>query len=267
MSSVLFDFGFFEIKWYSFLILVATIIAFIIISKEAKKKGAIEDDLINILFYGMIFGIIGARIYYVIFNLDYYLVNVPEIFMIWNGGLAIHGGIISSLIFLSIYTKKKRLNFLLTLDIIVVGLIIAQAIGRWGNFFNQEAYGRTVTLEFLKNLHLPQFIISGMYIDGTYKEPTFLYESIFSLLGFLFLIIIRKKALVKVGQISGLYFVWYGIERVFIESFRADSLMLGNIKMAQLVSLMAIICGICLILKKSTSTNLYKDEKLRRTYV
>ena len=267
MNSVLFDFGFLEIKWYSFLILIAMLVAFFIISKEARKKGLDDDVLINILFYGMIIGILGARIYYVIFNLDYYLSNPLEIFMIWNGGLAIHGGIIATLIFLLLYSKKKNLNFLLMLDIIVVGVILAQSIGRWGNFFNQEAYGRTVTLDFLKNMHLPKFIINGMYIDGSYKEPTFLYESIFSFIGFINLITIRKISKIKVGQLSGIYFIWYGLERFIIESFRADSLMLGKIKVAQLVSLTASLCGLYLIIKKTKSKTLYKEEKIRRTYV
>lgn len=266
MNNVLFDFGFFEIKYYSFFILVAMLIAFFIISKEAKKKEIAENDLINILFYGMTFGILGARIYYVIFNLDYYLSCPIEIFMIWNGGLAIHGGLIVGLVFLYFYSKKNKLNFMLMLDIIVVGVILAQAIGRWGNFFNQEAYGRTVTLSFLKNLHLPQFIINGMYIDKAYREPTFLYESILSLIGFLNLILVRKMFKVKVGQLSGIYFIWYGLERFIIETFRTDSLMFGNIKVAQLVSLIAFLCGLYLIIRNSKNKVLYKNEKIGRTY-
>ena len=267
MNSVLFNLGFFEIKWYSFLILIAMFLAFFVISKEARKKGMKEDELINILFYGMVIGILGARIYYVIFNLDYYLSNPLEIFMIWNGGLAIHGGIIAGLIFLFFYSKKNNLNFLLVLDIIVVGVILAQSIGRWGNFFNQEAYGRTVTVDFLKSMHLPKFIINGMYINGEYKEPTFLYESLFSFLGFIVLITIRKIQKIKVGQLSGLYFIWYGLERILIETFRADSLMFGKVKIAQIVSLIACICGLYLIRKSSSNKELYKDKKIGRTYV
>ncbi len=267
MSSIFLDFGFLKIKWYSFFILIAMLIAFFIIATEAKKKEMDDDSLINMIFYGMLIGILGARIYYVLFNLTYYLSNPSEILMIWNGGLAIHGGIIAALIFLFFYSKKKNLNFLLMLDIIVVGVILAQSIGRWGNFFNQEAYGRTVTLDFLKKLHLPQFIINGMYIDGVYKEPTFLYESIISFIGFLVLSLTRKKIKVKVGQLSGIYFMWYGIERFLIESLRADSLMLGKIKVAQLVSLIACLCGLLLIIKSSKKKNLYKDELIRRTYV
>ena len=175
--------------------------------------------------------------------------------MIWNGGLAIHGGIIATLIFLVIYSKKKEISSLLMTDIIVVGLIIAQAIGRWGNFFNGEAYGRIVSKSFLDNLHLPDFIINGMFIDGFYREPTFLYESLLSLLGFIIIILIRKYIKTKVGQITGIYLIWYGIERFIIETFRSDSLMLGPLKMAQCISLIAIIVGIYLIIKKM------KDKK------
>ena len=169
------DIGFLEIKWYSFFILLSVLMASFLIYKESKKKGMKSEDLENILFYGFLSGILGARIYYVLFNLDFYLQNPVEILEVWNGGLAVHGSILGGLIFLIIYCRKKKINLLLLLDIIVVGLIIAQAIGRWGNFFNGEAYGRVVSLDFLKSLHLPDFIIKGMYIEGLYREPTFLY--------------------------------------------------------------------------------------------
>ena len=179
MNSILFDLGFIEIRWYSFLILVSMIIGYFLVLNETKKKNISNDEINDLLFYLIIVSILGARIYYVLFNLKYYLSNPLEILMMWHGGLAIHGGIIAALIFLIIYCKKEKTNLLLMTDILVVPLILAQAIGRWGNFFNGEAYGRNVTLEFLKSLHLPKFIIKGMYINGIYREPTFLYESVF----------------------------------------------------------------------------------------
>ena len=263
MDSVLFDFGIFQIRWYSFFIMIAFIIASVFIIKESKKKNIPEEYLSNLIFYGLIIGILGARIYYVLFNLDYYLEYPKEILMIWNGGLAIHGGIIATLIFLVIYSKKKEISSLLMTDIIVVGLIIAQAIGRWGNFFNGEAYGRIVSKSFLDNLHLPDFIINGMFIDGFYREPTFLYESLLSLLGFIIIILIRKYIKTKVGQITGIYLIWYGIERFIIETFRSDSLMLGPLKMAQCISLIAIIVGIYLIIKKMKDKEIYQKVKLK----
>ena len=133
MNQTLIDLGWIQIRWYSIFILFAILTAAILVSKEAKKKGLEKDTLLDLIFYTVIFGILGARIYYVLFNLSYYLNNPIEIICIWHGGLAIHGGLIAALIYLLIETKKKKINFLLLLDIVVVGLILAQAIGRWGN--------------------------------------------------------------------------------------------------------------------------------------
>ena len=265
MNRVMIDFGFLQIKWYSFFIFIAMTVAVILARIESKKKKVDDDYLIDLLFYGIITGIVGARLYYVIFNLNYYLANPAEILMMWNGGLAIHGGIIAALIFTYFYSKKNNKNFLLTLDILSVSVIIAQSIGRWGNFFNQEAYGRIVSKSFLQSLHLPKFIIDGMYISGAYREPTFLYESIASLLGFVVLILLRRYKKLKTGQLVGTYLVWYGIERVIIESFRSDSLMIGPIKMAQVVSMIAIISGICLIFKNLKKEKYYQTDNIDET--
>ena len=261
MNSTLLDLGFIEIKWYSFLILVSMIIGYFLVWKEVKKKDISIDELNDLLFYLIIVSILGARIYYVLFNLKYYLSDPLEIFMMWHGGLAIHGGIIAGLIFLIIYCKKKKRNLFLLTDIIVVPLILAQSIGRWGNFFNGEAFGRVVSLSFLENLHLPKFIINGMYINGLYREPTFLYESLICFIGFLLLIIIRNKAKIKTSNLTSIYLIWYGIERLIIESFRSDSLMLGPLKIAQIVSIIAIIGGIYLLVK-SKNNKLYSKDKL-----
>ena len=248
MNDVMLNLGMFQIKWYSFFIFLAMLTACLIIFKESKKKNVPDNYLTNLIFYGLIIGILGARLYYVIFNLDYYLNNPSQIFAIWNGGLAIHGGLISALIFLMIYSRKNKINILQILDIIVVGVIIAQAIGRWGNFFNQEAYGNIISLQALKNMHLPKFIIDGMYISGSYREPTFLYESICSLIGFILLLILRATKKLKTGQLTAIYLIWYGIVRFGIETLRSDSLMLGQIKVAQLVSLLFVISGIALFI-------------------
>lgn len=262
MSDTLFKIGPFSLKYYSFFIFLGMLVACFLIFREAKRKKINEDLLTNILFYGIIIGILGARSYYVLFNLDYYLKNPLEIFMIWHGGLAIHGGLIAGLIFLIIYSKKHNLNIFKLLDIIVVGVIIAQSIGRWGNFFNQEAYGPVTSLSNLKSMHLPNFIIKGMYIDGSYHEPTFFYESVISLLGFIVLILIRKLKNLKVGTLTGTYLIWYGIERFIIESLRTDSLMLGNIKVAQLVSLIFIIFGIIVTIFSFKKNILYHKDNL-----
>lgn len=265
MNRIMFDFGFISIRWYSFFIFIAMVVAVILVKLEAKKKKIDDDYLIDLLFYGIIFGLLGARVYYVLFNLGYYLKYPQEIPMVWNGGLAIHGGIIAGLIFIYFYTRKHNKNLLLTLDILCVSILIGQSIGRWGNFFNQEAYGRIVSKHFLQTLHLPKFIIDGMYISGAYREPTFLYESVASLIGFVILLILRKNKKLKTGQLAGTYLIWYGIERLIIESFRSDSLMLGPIKIAQLVSMIAIAIGIYLISKNRRKEIYYQTDSMDLT--
>ena len=148
------------------------------------------------------------------------------------------------------------------LDIAVVGLIIGQAIGRWGNFFNGEAHGSATTLEFLTSLHIPKFIIDGMNIYGTYYQPTFLYESLWCLIGFVVLLVFRRRKYVKIGQPTALYLIWYGIGRFLIESLRTDSLMIGNVKMAQLVSILFVAIGVIIFIKTvrgSKLENRYND--------
>lgn len=262
MNDVMLNLGIFQIKWYSFFIFLAMLTACLIIFKESKKKNVPDNYLTNLIFYGLIIGILGARLYYVIFNLDYYLNNPSQIFAIWNGGLAIHGGLISAVIFLIIYSRKNKINILQMLDIMVVGVIIAQAIGRWGNFFNQEAYGNIISLQALKNMHLPKFIIDGMYISGSYREPTFLYESICSLIGFILLLILRATKKLKTGQLTAIYLIWYGIVRFGIETLRSDSLMLGQIKVAQLVSLLFVISGIALFIYSYIKKKKYCLDKI-----
>lgn len=264
MNSILFDFGIIQIKWYSFLIMIGIIIAYFLVTREAKKKGFEKEKVIDILFYTILIGMLGARIYYVLFNLEYYGTNPLEIFKVWNGGLAIHGGIITAFIFLYFYSKKKNYNLFLLVDMMVPGLMIAQAIGRWGNFFNQEAFGRAVSKIFLQGLHLPKFIIEGMYINGLYREPTFLYESLWNIIGFILILIIRKNKKIKTGMITGFYFIWYGIGRCIIESSRADSLMLGSLKIAQLVSILGIILGIAIIIISNKKKFLYIEDKVEK---
>ena len=250
MDRVALKLGFITVYWYSLFILSGVLVALFFIIREAKKKKIKEDFLIDLIFKVLIFGIIGARVYYVLFNFPYYISNPLEIFQIWNGGLAIHGALIAGLVATYLCCRKAKVDFVGMLDIIVVGIIIGQAIGRWGNFFNQEAYGGITTLSHLKALHLPNFIINNMYILGEYREPTFLYESIFCLIGFIIMVVIRNKFKLHKGFLLGFYLIWYGILRVFIESMRSDSLMLGSIKMAQIVSIVFIIFGIFMIFKK-----------------
>lgn len=233
-----------------------------ILIKESKRFKIPENYMTNLIILTLIFGIIGARIYYVIFEWPYYSKNLLEILKVWEGGLAIHGGIIAGLLFVNIYTKKYKLNTLKMLDMIVVGLIIGQAIGRWGNFFNSEAHGGITTLEFLTSLHLPNFIIEGMKIHGIYYHPTFLYESFWCIIGFIIMLIYRRRYYRKIGQVTAFYMIWYGIGRFFIESMRTDSLMLGNFKIAQIISIIFIILGILLMIikvREPKTENRYND--------
>lgn len=248
MNPVLFTIGPFTVYWYSALILTAFIVGYVLVCKEGKKEGISINFLSDMFFYLVPIVIIGARIYYVIFEWQSYQSNPLEIFAIWHGGLAIHGGIIAGILFAIYYTKKKKVNTLKLFDMIAPVLILGQAIGRWGNFFNQEAYGPATTLEVLKGLHIPDFVVNGMFIRGTYYHPTFLYESIICFLGFFLILWIRSRKKVHIATPSAIYFIIYGTARFFIESLRQDSLMLGTIKVAQLVSLCMVLAGIGLLI-------------------
>ncbi len=264
MDRVAVDLKVIQIYWYSIFMFVGILAATIIIFLEAKKQKVDEDFMVNLVFKEVIFGILGARVYYVLFNLDYYMANPIEIIQIWNGGLAIHGAIIVGIIVLFIECMRNNLKVLKLMDIAAVGLIIGQCIGRWGNFFNSEAYGGITTLAHLQSQGIPQFVINGMYIDGAFRQPTFFYESIWCLFGFVALLLIRRYKGLKIGQLTGTYFIWYGLGRFLIENMRSDSLMLGNIKVAQLISLLFIIIGVSLflyhLLKKNDGNDLYHSN-------
>jgi phosphatidylglycerol:prolipoprotein diacylglycerol transferase len=248
MNPEMFSLGPISIRWYSFMILIGIIVAFVVATLEEKRKGFPKDFVIDLGFYLILFGILGARIYYVLFNLDYYLANPSQIIAVWNGGLAIHGGIIAGAITLIVFCLKRKINILKTMDLVVPSLIIAQGIGRWGNFFNGEAHGPLTTLKYLQDLHIPEFVIKGMKINGNYYIPTFYYEFLWCLAGFVVLMLLRylwKKY--NTGQLTGFYLLWYGIGRLCIESLRTDALMLGNIKIAQLISILFIVSGFVLL--------------------
>lgn len=251
MNPVIINLGIIEIRWYSVLILLGFILGYYLVINKCKQENIDKTLISDLCFYLIIVSILGARIYYCIFEWKYYINNPIDIIKIWEGGLAIHGGVIAGIIFIYFYTKKKKLEFLKLLDIFAPSLVLGQAIGRWGNFFNGEAYGPITTFENLKNLHIPRFIIDGMYIGGNYHEPTFFYESIGCLIVFIILIILRNKKSTKIGIITSIYFILYGLVRFFIEGLRTDSLMLFNIKVAQLISIIMILIGIYIIIKSS----------------
>jgi len=247
LNPVAIKLGPLSIRWYGILIGIGIVIAYILAVREGKKRGIQEDIFTDLLLWATPISILCARAFYVIFEWDYYRVNPEKIIQIWEGGLAIHGALIGAVATAVIFCRRKRVNFWKLADIAAPSLIIAQAIGRWGNFMNQEAHGGPVTREFLEGLHLPEFIINQMYIDGTYYHPTFLYESLWNVLGFIVLIGLRRINL-KRGEIFLSYLIWYSFGRFFIEGLRTDSLMFFDFRVAQLLSVALIVSSILIII-------------------
>ncbi len=238
-----------SIQWYAVVILCGAFIAYLLGQYHFKKLGYNKEILSDYFFALLFVGIIGARIWYVIFTFDELYASSPmEVFAVWHGGLAIHGGIFTGLIFSYFFFKKRNIPFLVAGDAIMPGVLIAQACGRWGNFFNHEAFGGEVTLEFLQSLHLPDFIIKNMYIGGAYHHPTFLYESLANVIAFLLILFVIRKLQKHIGVQFFSYFVFYGILRFFVEGLRTDSLMFGPIRVAQLISIAFLAVGIAGIL-------------------
>jgi len=245
MDRVFISIGPINIYWYSVLIVLSIIIGMYFSINQAKKNGLTKEFIYDLIFYLIPIAVLGARLYYVIFNFSVFKDNLLDIFKIWEGGLAIYGVVISGILFIIYYCKKKKQSILLTLDILAPCLILGQAIGRWGNFFNSEAHGALTTLEYLQKIHIPKFIINGMYINGNYYIPTFLYESIWCIIGFVVLLIIKNKVKYKKeGIIICSYFIFYSIGRFFIEGLRTDSLYFFNIRVSQLVSIILLLIGI-----------------------
>lgn len=254
IDPVAFNLGPLSVRWYGIIIAVGILLGYFVAQRALVKAGLHKDTLVDIIFYSALFGFIAARIYFVIFQWPYYVENPSEIIKIWHGGIAIHGGLIGGFIAGVIVCKVKNLNPFQIGDIVAPSIILAQGIGRWGNFMNHEAHGGPVSRAFLEKLHLPNFIIENMYINGQYYHPTFLYESIWDVAGFIILVKIRKH--LKLGETFFLYLTWYSIGRFFIEGLRTDSLMLtSNIRVAQLVSILLILISISLIVYRRIKYN------------
>ncbi len=254
IDPVAFNLGPLSVRWYGIIIAVGILLGYFVAQRALVKAGLHKDTLVDIIFYSALFGFIAARIYFVIFQWPYYVENPSEIIKIWHGGIAIHGGLIGCFIAGVIVCKVKNLNPFQIGDIVAPSIILAQGIGRWGNFMNHEAHGGPVSRAFLEKLHLPNFIIENMYINGQYYHPTFLYESIWDVAGFIILVNIRKH--LKLGETFFLYLTWYSIGRFFIEGLRTDSLMLtSNIRVAQLVSILLILISISLIVYRRIKYN------------
>ncbi len=255
----------FTIRWYGAIIAFGFILAALFGGRIAYTWKMNLDKMVDVLIYGTIGGIIGARLYYCIFEWEYYINNPAEMLKVWNGGLAIYGGIIGGLIAAYITCRVRKLNFLNLLDCAGMSLLIGQGIGRWGNFTNQEAFGVNTDLPWgmwstkvqsyiIRNQ--ASFIEQGISVEpGTvsnkaYVHPTFLYESLWCLLGVLVLYIICRRYRKFSGQIFLCYGVWYGLERALVEGLRTDSLYIGPFRVSQLLSVLVVtVCAVLLTVK------------------
>ncbi len=266
LNRVFLQLGPITIYWYAILIMSGVALGLFLAIREGKRVGINSEFFYDLVTYGLPISIIGARIYYVSFTWDYYSAHPEDIIKIWQGGIAIHGAIIAAFIFGYFFCKKRKVSVWLVADIASASFIIAQAIGRWGNFMNQEAHGGVVpgaTLdaqrEFLQSLFIPDFIVNNMYINGAYYHPTFLYESLWNIVGFLIIFfVLRKLSKLLVGEIAAFYAIWYSIGRYIVEGMRTDSLMLTEtIRMAQFISIATVVVVlIAVIYRRMTKKNL-----------
>ena len=258
------DLGFTTIRWYGIIIAFGFTLAVLFGGRTAYKWKINLDKMIDILLWGTIGGIFGARLYYVIFSWDYYSAHPADIIKIWEGGLAIYGGIIGGLLCAFIVCKVEKVNYMNLLDMASMSLLIGQGIGRWGNFANQEAFGSftggnwgmmsETVAEYIAqnpeyyNLQNVDNIPAYISENDLYVHPTFFYESVWCLLGFALLYIVMRKCRKFSGQLFLSYGVWYGVERAVVEGMRSDSLYIGesNIRVSQLLS--AVLAAVCFIL-------------------
>ncbi|KRN90332.1 prolipoprotein diacylglyceryl transferase [Ligilactobacillus ceti] len=249
INPIAFVLGPFEVHWYGIIIACGMLLAVILSVREGNRHGIAEDDIYDLLLWGLPVALICARAYYVIFQWSYYSQHLNQVYRIWDGGIAIYGGLIGAAIVLLVLCYRKIQSPWLMLDVIAPNVILAQGIGRWGNFVNQEAHGKATTLSFLQDLHLPQFIINQMQINGIYYQPTFLYESVWDILGFLVLISLRRcNHCLKQGEVFLGYLIWYSFGRFFIEGMRTDSLMLGQLRVSQWLSLILFFGALIVII-------------------
>lgn len=242
MNPVAFEIFGISIRWYGILIGTGMLLGAYLAMKEAKRLGLEEERLLDALIVALPCAIIGARLYYVLFNLDAYN-SIWEAMNIRSGGLAIHGGVLAAFGSFWIFSKVKNMDFWKWLDIVAPSLILGQAIGRWGNFINQEAHGGPTDLPW------------GIMVNGQKVHPTFLYESLGNLIIFFILYKMRKHKKFD-GQLIAWYMILYSAIRFFIEGMRTDSLYLGSFRVAQLISLLLIGLGIVLLIVKGRKKTL-----------
>lgn len=238
MDPVAFEVFGIAVRWYGILISSGLVLGTILAIKECRRIGFNEETLIDLLIFAIPIAVIGARLYYVIFQWDEYRGNLMKIINTRGGGLAIHGAIIGAVVTAIIFCKIKKISFWQIADITAPSIILGQAIGRWGNYINKEAYGTPTDLPW------------GILVNGQKVHPTFLYESIWNFAVFIFLVWYRKNKSDTKGEVFLLYLILYSIARFFIEGLRIDSLMFGNIRVAQLISLCIILVSIIILVIK-----------------
>jgi phosphatidylglycerol:prolipoprotein diacylglycerol transferase len=229
LNPIALTIGSLQIHWYGIIIGTGALLGLILAIREGKRFGISPDFFFDLLLFGLPSALIGARVYYVAFEWEEYRHNPMEIVKIWHGGIAIYGALIGAILAAVIYTRRKGYPFLRIADICAPGLIVGQMMGRWGNFMNQEAHGGPVSESFLRQtLHLPDFIVNQMKIAGVYYHPTFLYESLWSLLGLCVLLLLRRQSFLRTGELFMSYFIWYSFGRFYVEGVRTDSLVFAG---------------------------------------
>lgn len=245
-----------QIMWYAIFIMMGIVGAVFVGIREGERLGLNKDDLYDGILYCVPLAILGARLYYVIFTWEQgwdllRIIGFEDGQFIGLRGLAINGGIITAGIFVFFYCKKRKFSLLRTLDLVAPGLLIGQLLGRWGNFFNQEAFGPVTTFEFL-NSFLPKFIVDQMFMDdGSYHHPTFLYESLWNTLGLIIILFIRRSKWLKTGDLFPMYLVWYGFFRgVIIEPLRQDPLMILGFRVNVVMNICLALLGLTLLYLK-----------------
>lgn len=279
LDSTAFEIGGLSVQWYGILITLGLILAMIYAFTQVKQYGLHPDRVLDSIIGGIVGGIVGARAYYVILNWENYADNWKSIFNIREGGLAIYGGIIGGLLVGCLVAKLRKVRILPLLDIAGIGFLLGQGIGRWGNFFNQEAFGCNTDSIFGMSGGRIQEWIAYQYPNTSYYanfgtaldpyqpvHPCFLYESIWCLFGFALLAIFAKKIRRYDGQIFLIYIGWYGLERAIVESLRTDSLVIGNIRFSQLLAILCVVASIVLqiifgnkVKRMGSDYHLYKD--------
>ncbi len=234
-----------SVRWYGILITLGIILAIVYCNWRSKQEGITFDDLLDMAIFTIIFAVIGARLYYVLTSLDKYD-NFLDVFKIWNGGLAIYGGIIAGAITIYFVCRHKKINVMKAYDMVVPAVMIGQIIGRWGNFFNGEAHGtELIEGDFL------YFIRMGLSYGTSeikhFYHPTFLYESVWNLIGFVIINLLYKKKKFD-GQVFLMYITWYGFGRMLIEGLRTDSLYVGVFRISQVVGFVCFVVGVILLI-------------------